>query len=126
MNRSPYTPYTPYTAEIKTMAITYCQTHTIRETSRHFGIPYATIHSWVSKGDNFKRGINAPKPRHEVDEALAIMEAKTPPGFSWTAEEMGNACGVSKQAINQTVDKTLRKIFRMLSRCPEVRERNLR
>jgi hypothetical protein len=53
---------------------------------------------------------------HQLDLALAVCHAITPPGYEWKLQDLASVCGVSHQAIHSIEMQALRKLRAKLSR----------
>jgi hypothetical protein len=57
----------------------------------------------------------------QLDLALAVCHALTPPGYEWKLQDLADVCGVSFQAIHSIEQQALRKLRSKISReSPEI------
>jgi len=57
----------------------------------------------------------------QLDLALAVCHALTPPGYEWKLQDLADVCGVSFQAIHSIEQQALRKLRAKISHeVPEI------
>lgn len=104
-----------YSEEVKGEAAIIAQKHGVRVACEEFGMSQSTVLK-ACKDRGVVLHSNNPRGRKSYDLELAVMHVILEEGCYWVAEDIGDICNVSHQAIRQVEATALKKIRKKLGK----------
>lgn len=88
------------------------QMQTARRLAGEYGVHVETARNWVQGRCN-PLGVSSSINQAKVDDALRDMVEEMKPAETFTLQEIGTRCGITREAVRQIEERALRKLRKL-------------